>query len=154
MGTEEFTIFSSILVSHFPHRWRYLLQYQLLIFCTDLYFSGHVWLAYDRAFHEHAEATQLKDWSCMNSQLFNFYAAGASVHLPSSNNSPDWELTGSSGSIVICKSWNRGHCTSPLSICCYEHRCSSCSGSHHAAVFLTSWPKHPQEDGKRCALSP
>ena len=25
MGTEEFTIFSSILLSHFPHRWRYLL---------------------------------------------------------------------------------------------------------------------------------
>ena len=90
----------------------------------------------------------------MNSQLFNFYAVGASVHLPSSNNSPDWEATGSSGSIVICKSWNRGHCTSPLSICCYEHRCSSCSSSHHAAVFLTSWPKHPWEDGKRCAFSP
>ena len=90
----------------------------------------------------------------MNSQLFNFYTVGASVHLPSSNNSPDWEATGSSGSIVICKSWNRGHCTSPLSICCYEHRCSSCSGSHHAVVFLTSWPKHPWEDGKRCALSP
>ena len=39
-------------------------------------------------------------------QLFNFHAAGASVHSPSSNDSSDWEPTGSSGSIVVCKSCN------------------------------------------------
>ena len=47
---------------------------------THRHFSGHVWLAYDQAFNEHAVATQLKDWSCMNAQLFNFHAAGASIH--------------------------------------------------------------------------
>ena len=41
-------------------------------------------------------------------QLFNFHAAGASVHSSSSNDSSDWEPTGSSGSTVVCKSWNRG----------------------------------------------
>ena len=51
---------------------------------------------------------QLTDRSCMNAQLFNFHAAGASVCSPSSNDSSDWEPTGSSGSIVVCKSWNRG----------------------------------------------
>ena len=73
-------------------------------------------------------------------ELFNFYAAGASVRLPSSNNSLDWEPTGSLGSIVTCKSWNRGHCTSPLSICCYEHRCSSCKFSM-AQASVGGWKK-------------
>ena len=86
--------------------------------------------------------------------LFNFHAAGASVHSPSSNDSSDWEPTGSLGSIVVCKSWNRGRCTSPLTICRYAHRCFPCFGSHCAAARLTSWPKHPWEDGKRRASSP
>ena len=73
-------------------------------------------------------------------QLFNFHAAGASVHSPSSNDSSDWEPTGSSGSIVVCKSWNRGRCISPLAICRYAHRCSSFFGSHRAAACPTSWP--------------
>ena len=87
-------------------------------------------------------------------QSFNFHAAGASVHSPSSNDYSDWKLTGSSGSIVVCKSWNRGRCTSPLAICPYAHRCSSCFGLDCAAACPTSWPKHPREDGQRRASSP
>ena len=92
--TEAFAIFSFILVSHFPHRWRDLLLYQLLILRTYRHFSGRVWLAYDRVFREHAAATQLTDWSCINAQFFNFHAAGASVRSPSSNDSSDWEPAG------------------------------------------------------------
>ena len=114
--TEAFAIFPFILVSHFPHRWRDLLQYHLLILRTHRPFSGRVWLAKDGAFRGHAAATQLTDWSGMNAKLFNFHAAGASFLSPSSNDSSDWEPTGSSGSIVVCKSWNRRRCTSPLSI--------------------------------------
>ena len=87
-------------------------------------------------------------------QLFNFHAAGASVHSSSSNDSSDWEPTGSSGSTVVCKSWNRGLCTSPLAICPYAHCCSSSFGLHCAAACPTSWPKHPREDRKRRASSP
>ena len=108
MWSEAFAIFSFILVSHFPHHRRDLLGYQLLILRTLRHFSGRVWLVYNRAFCEHMVTTQLMDWSCMNAQLFNFHAAGASVCSPSSNDSSDWEPTGSSGSILVCKSWNRG----------------------------------------------
>ena len=153
MWAEAVAIFSFILVWHFPHCWRDLLQYQLLILCMHRHFSGRVWLAYDRAFCEHA-AIQLTDWSCMNAQLFNFRAAGASFCSPSSNESSDWKPIGSSGSIVVCKSWNGGRCMSPLSICHYAHCCSSCSDSHHAAVCPTLWPKHPLENAKRRASSP
>ena len=76
---EAFSIFALILVTHFLHRWKDLLQYQLLILRTFHHFSGKVWLAYDQAFREHAAAIRLTDWSCMNVQLFNFHAVGSSV---------------------------------------------------------------------------
>ena len=79
---EAFSIFSLVLSSHFLHRWKDLTQYKLLILQTH-HFSGKVWLNYDRAFREHAAATKLTDWSCMNVQLFNFHAAGSSTRGPS-----------------------------------------------------------------------
>ena len=109
---EAFAIFSLILVSSFPHRWKDLMQYQLLILQTYRHFSGRVWLAYDQAFREHAAATRLTDWSFMNVQLFNFHAAGSSVHsssLTTSSESP--EPPGLSSSTILCKSWNKGRCT-------------------------------------------
>ena len=150
--TKAFGIFSLILVSHFPHRWRDLLQYQLLILCTHQHFHGRVRLAYDRAFREHTAATQFSDCSCMNTQLFNFHAVGASVR-------PRVMILLIGNRLVLREvlwfaSLGTGRCTSPLSICHYTHRCSSCSGSHRAAVCPTSWPKYPREEGKGCALSP
>ena len=76
---EAFSIYYLILSSHFPHRWKDLIQYQLLILRTHRQFAGRVWLACDRAFREHAAASNLTDWSTINVQLFNFHAAGASV---------------------------------------------------------------------------
>ena len=55
------------------------MNYQLLILRTHRQFTGRVWFAYDRAFREHAAATNLTDWSSINVQLFNFHAAGAAV---------------------------------------------------------------------------
>ncbi|KAK3698551.1 hypothetical protein QZH41_014483, partial [Actinostola sp. cb2023] len=73
---EAFSIFSMVLTSFFPHRWKDLTSYKLLILRTYRQLSGPVWLAYDKAFREHAAATKLTDWSDINSQLFNFHAAG------------------------------------------------------------------------------
>ena len=73
---EAFSIYCLILVSYFPHRWKDLLQYQLLILRTYRQFSGRVWLSYDRAFRENAAATSLTDWSQLNSTLFSFHSAG------------------------------------------------------------------------------
>ena len=74
---EAFAVYCLVLTSHFPHRWKDLQLYQLLILWTYRQFTGRVWLAYDRAFREHAAATNLTDWSTLNVQLFNFHAAGA-----------------------------------------------------------------------------
>ena len=74
---EAFSIHSNVLTSHFPHRWKDLCQYKFLLLRTYLQFINRVWLAYDRAFREHAATANLTDWSNINVQLFNFHAAGA-----------------------------------------------------------------------------
>ena len=58
---EAFSVYCLILLSYFPHRWKDLLQYQLLILRTFRQFSGWVWLSYHPAFRENAAATNLTD---------------------------------------------------------------------------------------------
>ena len=70
--SEAFTIFTLILTSYFPHRWKDLTSYKLLILRTYRQFSGRVWLAYNQASRQHAVAMKLVDWSTMNVQLYSF----------------------------------------------------------------------------------
>ena len=82
--SEAFSIFSLILATHFPSRWRSLTLYKLLILRTyRRQFQGNAWLAHDRAFREHAAAAQLTDWSSINVQLFNFHAYKLYIRTPS-----------------------------------------------------------------------
>jgi len=74
---EAFSIYSSIVASHFPRRSKDLSQYKLLILRTYRQFGGKVWLSYDKAFREHAAAINNVDWSTMDVQLYNFHSAGA-----------------------------------------------------------------------------
>ena len=81
---DAFSIFCLVLTSYFPHRWKDLLQYQLLILRTYRQFNGRAYyrayyrailsraLAYYRALREHAAASHLTDWSSINVQLFKF----------------------------------------------------------------------------------
>ena len=152
---EAFAIFSLILVSHFPNRWKDLMQYQLLILRTYRHFSGRVWLTYDQAFREHAAASRLTDWSLMNVQLFNFHSASSSARstsLVSSNDLP--EPPGSSSSVIHCKSWKKGHCTAPFAFCRYSHRCSVCSGVHRSISCPNQLVKGRSHESKRRSRSP
>ena len=98
---EAFSVYC-VLTAHFPNRAKDLLLYQMLIFRTYRQFSGRVWLAYDRAFREHAAATNVTDWSAVNVQLFNFHAAGAAVRSDAANVSS--EPRGAASSNIICRS--------------------------------------------------
>ena len=147
--TEAFTVFSLVLTSFFPHRWKDLTLYKLLILRISRQFSGRVWLAYDKAFREHAAATQLADWSTMNAQLFTFHAGGASSRSSNLGTSPDSsEPVGSSSSRIPCMSWNKGRCTAPYTICRYYHRCTTCGGAHRS-ISCSSRPDRKQESFPR-----
>ena len=128
---QAFTVYSFVLNSHFPHRWRDLAQHKLLILSTYQQFSSRVWLAYDRGFHEHAAATNSSDCSQINVQLFNFHASGATAW---GNRDSFSEAAGAINSRIICKSWNRGHCVAPAASSRFAHRCSSCDGSQRTTV--------------------
>ena len=150
---EAFSVYCLIMIS-FPHRFRDLLQYKLLILRTYRQFSGKVWLAYDRAFREHAAAANVVDWSSINVQLFNFHAVGASARGPNGSSPDSSEPAGASTSQILCKSWNRGRCVAPYASCRYVHRCSSCSGAHRAVNCPGSEPAQPPVKSSRRSRSP
>ena len=66
---EAFSVYCCVLTAHFPNHVKDLLLYQMLILRTYRQFSGRVWLAYDRAFREHAAATN--DQSCFLITVFS-----------------------------------------------------------------------------------
>ena len=152
--TEAFTVFSLVLTSSFPQRWKDLTLYKLLILRIHRQFSGRVWLAYDKAFREHAAATGLFDWSSMNAQLFNFHAAGASLRSSSPSAGEFSEPSGSSSSRIACISWNKGRCTAPFMRCRYYHRCSRCGGSHRALSCSSRQEQRADNNSKRRSRSP
>ena len=151
---EAFSTFMLVLSSYFPHRWKDLCQYQLLILQTHRQFASRVWLSYDRAFRQHAAATNLVDWSSINVQLFNFHAAGSSVRGRNDVPSGSSEPSGSSTSRIVCRSWNRGQCSAPGAACRFAHRCSRCSGVHRASSCPGLSSDKSQADSKRRESSP
>ena len=137
-----FSIFCLILVSHFPHRWKDLLQYQLLILRTYRQFSGRVWLSYDRAFRENAAATNLTDWSQFNSTLFSFHSAGWSARSSRDFSDRQKESHGAVSSQIICKSWSQCHCVAP------QHPAvlpTSVLAAMASTGLQSAWPTHPAQ---------
>ena len=153
--SETFTIYCLILTSYFPHRWKDLTTYKLLILRTHRHFSGRAWRSYDIAFRQHAAASKLVDWSSMNSELFNFHTAGASVRPGCGGSASDsLEASGTPASQVICRSWNRGRCSSQYSHCRFAHRCSICAGSHRFVECSLRTESSSSKDRRRKSQSP
>ena len=153
--SEAFTTLMLILMSYFPHRWKDLTSYKLLIPRTYRQYSGRVWLAYDQAFRQHAAATKLVDWSTMNVQLYNFHSAGASVRSGSGGSLSELpEPSGADTSQVISRSWNRGRCSAQFASCRFAHRCSICVGSNCASECSRGLDNTPSRDRKRRSASP
>ena len=153
--SEAFTIFTLILTFYFPPRWKDLTSYKLFILCTYRQFSGHVWLAYDQAFRQHAEVTKLIDWLTMNVQLYNFHPAGTSVCSGSGGSLSELpEPSGADSSLVICRLWNRSHCSAQFASCQFAHHCSTCAGSNHASECSHCFDKTSSHDHKCRSASP
>ena len=151
--TEAFTVFSLVLMSSFPQCWKDLTLYKLLILRIHRQFRGRMWLAYDKAFRGHAAAMGLFNWSLMNTQLFNFHAAGA----PLRSSSPSGEFSepsGSSSSRIACILWNNSCCTAQFTRCRCYHRSSRCGGSHCTLSCSSRQEQRVDKTCKRCARSP
>lgn len=144
-------------MSHFPHRWKDLLQYQLLILRTYRQFSGRVWLSYDQAFREIAAATNLTDWSQFNSRLLSFHSAGWSARSSRNFSDRQNEPNGAALSQIICKSWNWGHCVAPSASCRFSHKCASYGPSVLAMAHTglqSARPTHPPSPARLRSVFP
>ena len=149
---EAFSVYCCVLTAHFPNRAKDLLLYQMMILRTYRQFTGRVWLAYDRAFRERAAATNLTDWSEVNTQLFNFHSAGASVRGAAAH--VNSEPRGAVSSNIVCRSWNNGRCVAPSAVCRFAHKCSRCLGQHRVAVCSSEASTQSGSESKRPPPSP
>ena len=145
--SEAFTIFTLILTSYFPHRWKDLTSYIIASHPMHVppvqWSCSNGWHNYDQAFCQHAAATKLLDWSTMNIQLYNFHAAGASVHSGSGVSLSELpEPSGADSFQVIGRLWNRGRCSAQFASCQFTHRCSTCAGAHRALECSCCFDKH------------
>ena len=131
-------IYSLILTSYFPHRWKDLCQYKLLILRTHRQFSGRVWLAYDPAFREYAAASNLVDWSSIDVQLYNFHPAGASSRRAAGCTDDAAEPPGANSSTVVCRSLLFALCLVPVCPQVFELLWAASSGFLLGSVFSVS----------------
>ena len=104
--------FHPILCSSFPHQWRDLTSYKLLILQTNRQFSRFYWLDYNGACG--LQKKSLTDLRCMLS-----FSTNAS-------------------SKVISHSQNAGHCIAVNPQCCFHHVCSRRWGNHCASSCTSS----------------
>ena len=144
---EAFSFICLILCSSFPHRWRDLTSYKLLILQTYRQFSWFCWLDYDRAFKEHAAAEKVTDWSKIHVQLFNYHTAALNFALTQRH--PVSRPRRRSLVMLPVKSFAiLGTLVIALHLiqCRFRHACSRCWGNHHA----TSWTSSQSS----CAHSP
>ena len=115
---ECFNSYTAVLTTYFPSRSRDLLAYMALIIRTAKRFRGKAWLDYDRAFCREAAATNLRDWSVMRPDLYNYHTAVVNQYELARNapNGPNStakrsfrdEPQGKPSSNQFCISWNRG----------------------------------------------
>ena len=127
---ETFTTYTLVLVNSYPNRWRDLTRYKMLILRTYRQFGGKAWLAYDKAFREHAAASKLTDWSTLDAQLYSFHTAGSAPRHNVPSSSDEVQPKGSKSTDIVCRSWNRGQCSSRYTSCRFAHACSACKGEH------------------------
>ena len=131
---ECFNSYIAVLTTFYPPRSRDLLAYMALIVRTAKQFGETAWLDYDRAFRREAAASNLRDWSVMRPDLYNYHTALISVNRLGSNKSdanrsPQRnfrnEARGQPPAKQCCISWNKGFCSSDHKFCRYRHSCSA-----------------------------
>ena len=115
---ECFNSYTAVLTTYFLSRSRDLLAYMALIIRTAKRFRGKAWLDYDRAFCREAAATNLRDWSVMLPDLYNYHTAVVNQYElarnapngpnPTAKRSFRDEPQGKPSSNQFCISWNRG----------------------------------------------
>ena len=135
---ECFNSYIAVITASHPERVGDLLAYMALIIRMAKQFPGRCWYSYDRAYRLEAAASNSKNWSQINSDLYHYHTSVAVK--PQTQAARYSEPRGDSHSMIFCKSWNAGACSSPREDCRFQHKCdrNGCGGAHrrvHCAEF-------------------
>ena len=103
---ECFNSYTAVLTTFFPTQSRDLLAYMAHIIRTAKRFGGMSWLSYDRAFRSEAAASDLRDWSLMKPDLYNYHTRCSSSthfawHLAMLSPQPTWLSPRAPGGTVL-----------------------------------------------------
>ena len=128
---ECFNSYIAVITSFRPERARDLLAYMTLIIHIAKQFPGRCWYNYDRGFRLQATASNLINWTQINSDLYHCHTSVA-VQTSRPQTSRMRERRGNQSSPITCKSWNAGACSSPHEFCRFRHKCdrAGCDGPH------------------------
>ena len=128
---ECFNSYIAVITSFRPERAQDLLAYMTLIIHIAKQFPGRCWYNYDRAFRLQATASNLINWTQINSDLYHCHTSVA-VQTSRPQTSRMRERRGNQSSPIACKSWNTGACSSPHEFCRFRHKCdrAGCDGPH------------------------
>ena len=146
---EALSTFMLVLSSYFPHRWKDLCQYQLLILQTNRQFASRVWHSYvDRlafirsTFRQHATATI---WSTGPALMISFSTSTRRVLRSALRTT--CHLAPRRLAILA-------QCSAPGAACRFAHRCSRCLGVHRASSCPGLSSDKSQAHSKRWESSP
>lgn len=147
---ECFNSYISVITAFQQERIRDLLAYMALIMRMAKQFPGRCWYTYDRAYRLEAAASNSKNWSQINADLYHYHTSVAIKPMQPQVIRYS-EPRGDSHSMIFCKSWNAGACSSPRESCRFRPKCdrNGCGGAHrriHCSELARKRGRSPGED--------
>ena len=150
---ECFNSYIAVISASRPERARDLLAYMALIIRIAKQFPGRCWFNYDRAYRLEAAASNSKNWRQIHADLYHYHTSVA-VKAAQPQASRNREPRGDQNSMIACKSWNSGACSSPRDFCRFRHKCdrNGCGGAHrriHCSEFARKRGRSPGDESSR-----
>ena len=150
---ECFNSYTAVITAFRPERARDLLAYMALIIRIAKQFPSRCWYNYDRAYRLNAAASNSVNWSQIHSDLYHYHTSVAVTSIQTQA-SRSREPRGDQNSMIACKSWNIGACSSPREFCRFRHRCDNngCGGAHRridCRDFARKRGRSPGDDPSR-----
>ena len=117
-------------------------------------FPGRCWYTYDHTYRLEAAASNSKNWSQINADLYHYHTSVVAAKPMPAQAIRYGERRGDPHSMIFCKSWNAWACSSPCKSCRFHHKCdrNGCGGAHrriHSTEFACKCGRSPGEDPSR-----
>ena len=147
---QAFRIYANVYIRHFPTRASELIQYNQVIFTAAKTFVWENAYRYDKEFCMYLGHYPHRSWAIILQQAWSMYLKDC-LRSPENNFGGGGKASpGSRNKKEICKTFNKGKCTSGSS-CRYDHRCLGCGKFGHRMHICRN--KDKQSAGTTSAMA-